>query len=641
MTDYKSLNDYETLLVQDRMTQLINNPLNDFSPTLDGLKNIHSHLFQDVYEWGGKVRGEDLTIQGKSFTPELTDSWISKNAATGVIEAEFAAKPLTETKLMESLEQDSKALSRLLDNQALGEKAIEQVIPKLSRMVGAINQLHPFWDGNGRAMKGFIEQTGRSFGINANTKDMSRDDWIRATALAKDGKTASLTKLMRANVTVMTKGQLLQDTKAEGINTPKPEETAGLLTPTKRSFFTNPFRRNIAEKAAPAPRVVPLSKDKRINEIIDKARALDIKTGRRSAEKAALQASILTAAKEGVPLLGTNADPALLREAATNKVLMGEVLSAQAAVDGINKIKGLIQNVENQNNSLAADQKEKLTPEQRFEQGAKDILDTEQNNLYMGGLAQSLAYTNKYFRTFYTAFKITEHILKGQNVETQMTDEQIQSAVKDMSKIQKAERYTRETASELYQYPDKAIKEIATLRAQQGFKTSDIERIIDKSPKMLGAVKPFRKGLLGKQDEMALKRAQARFRNAISEQSKITDVAVNKVKQTQAAIVEGLSTTIEKPTRDLDKLIAKEQSKESTLKALPKSVDKDRIVKETKYLKTKLNDQTKIFGQSIPGVSDKKMAQFKAINKSIGKVQALAQGKAISKTLNNNKPLSL
>jgi cell filamentation protein len=90
------------------------------------LLDIHGYLFQDLYEWAGKVRTVNISKQGKPFFPVTSfvagfayiDGLIDKYRDSG---ADMTALP--------------KQLATILDS---------------------VNYLHPFREGNGRTQREFI-----------------------------------------------------------------------------------------------------------------------------------------------------------------------------------------------------------------------------------------------------------------------------------------------------------------------------------------------------------------------------------------------------------------------------------------------------------------------------------------------------
>lgn len=651
------------------MSELIANPVEGFSPDMQGLKGLHEYLFQDIYQTAGRVRGESVNLFGKPFTPELPSGWVKaeqKNGQTEVV-ARFSAKPLTDSR-NESLANGSKALSALLTKGSFGEAAHRDMIPVLSKMIGDINHIHPFWDGNGRAMKAFIEQTSRAFGLNANTRKMTRDQWIRASSLAKDGKSASLTKLLKTTTTVMSKEELIHDTyKAESLSVDtknKVESSEGLKTPTTRSLFSKLFRRNQNKSVVKAHVVEPqtelapskptldksvkvedflppeglkakvsrIGSSSEIDSIIQNARTVKAKRGDKLPEIGKLQDSILDAAKKDIPLLGSKADPALIAEMGQNKILMGEVLAAQGAVDQIGEIKSLMSKVE------AAKAEKPLTPEQELDSKMQNLKNSASSSKYASGLADNLAAMNPQFaRGYYASKRITTNLIEAVKVKTEVSPEQMKQAVKVLDTVQKAEARTLDAAKGLFKNPEGAITKLAKLKTEQGLNTDQVNNMVKTKPETLGELKAFPKSA----DDMAKKRAVAKVRQAIESQDNIVGKAVSDFKAEQSRVIEGLKASVKTPSSDLEKNIEKVQTSVQKLKALPDGAAKARVHKEATRFTDSLNEKTQIFGQAIPGVSDQAMLKVNALNQQAADVKGATIAKTQTKNLNIGKGLGI
>jgi len=66
--DEKVLLAYESLKVSKRLEELYSNPIKITDS--NALMEIHKYLFQDVYEWAGKIRTVNISKDGKPFFEE-------------------------------------------------------------------------------------------------------------------------------------------------------------------------------------------------------------------------------------------------------------------------------------------------------------------------------------------------------------------------------------------------------------------------------------------------------------------------------------------------------------------------------------------------------------------------------------------
>jgi len=117
----------EQELSSARYFEIVKRPIpGDFS--LKHLQAIHKYLFQDIYDWAGEIRTVDIS-KGTIF------------CLTQFIEIEF-------NKVQEWIIQNNYLLD--VDDKVVMSK-------RLAYLIGEINMIHPFREGNGRAQRVFIE----------------------------------------------------------------------------------------------------------------------------------------------------------------------------------------------------------------------------------------------------------------------------------------------------------------------------------------------------------------------------------------------------------------------------------------------------------------------------------------------------
>ena len=125
--DKEELFKVEQELSSARYFEISQRPIpGDFS--LEHLCAIHRYLFQDIYEWAGQIRTVDIS-KGTIF------------CLTQFIEIEF--KRVHEWIIHNNYLKD-------VDNKT-------EMAEKLAYLIGEINMIHPFREGNGRAQRVFIE----------------------------------------------------------------------------------------------------------------------------------------------------------------------------------------------------------------------------------------------------------------------------------------------------------------------------------------------------------------------------------------------------------------------------------------------------------------------------------------------------
>ncbi|MFC3121398.1 Fic/DOC family protein [Agaribacter flavus] len=121
--------------------------LSDFS--LDHLKHLHHHLFQDLYEWAGIVRDVDISKGDTRFC-----TWTR-------------------------IEPEAKKLFHTIPGLAHHE-SYDELIEKVSDLFCEMNILHPFREGNGRVQRFFFEELLFTLGYDVTWPNISQQDWIDA-----------------------------------------------------------------------------------------------------------------------------------------------------------------------------------------------------------------------------------------------------------------------------------------------------------------------------------------------------------------------------------------------------------------------------------------------------------------------------
>ena len=111
---------------------------------VEALFAIHRHLFQDIYAWAGKRRTVEISKDGKQFFPTTRFD-----------------KAIT---FINSL---------ITEYFASDKKDKEKLSNKLAEILDAVNFLHPFREGNGRAQREFLRLLALEKGwlLNLNPPD--------------------------------------------------------------------------------------------------------------------------------------------------------------------------------------------------------------------------------------------------------------------------------------------------------------------------------------------------------------------------------------------------------------------------------------------------------------------------------------
>src|SRR5699024_8048248 len=126
ITDEDELREAEYQITGARQVELVVNPTPGFDR--DHLRELHHHLFQDVYDWAGDFREVGVAKQGVEF------------ARVDQIE-EFVVQA-----------EEIYASSRWAELDA------DQTADQLGKIYGWLNTGHPFREGNGRTMAVVMQQ---------------------------------------------------------------------------------------------------------------------------------------------------------------------------------------------------------------------------------------------------------------------------------------------------------------------------------------------------------------------------------------------------------------------------------------------------------------------------------------------------
>lgn len=134
ITDAAELARAEAELTALRLIELRTDPpAGDFD--LAHLQAIHRHIFRDVYDWAGELRTVSIGKGHLFCLPQHLES--------------FAAD----------------VFGRLHREDLLRGLDVDAFVTGLAELLGDINALHPFREGNGRTQRAFLSQLARDAGF--------------------------------------------------------------------------------------------------------------------------------------------------------------------------------------------------------------------------------------------------------------------------------------------------------------------------------------------------------------------------------------------------------------------------------------------------------------------------------------------
>lgn len=153
ITDISALDAAERRFVTQRTREGI--PTGSFD--LHHLGAIHRHLFQDLYDWAGEVRTVEISKSGHQFQFRQFIETGMADVHSRLVKAEFL---------------------RGLDAPAFAAAA--------GKIMGDVNYVHPFREGNGRAQLFFLEQLAARAGHPIDLTRIDPARWLEASQAAHD-----------------------------------------------------------------------------------------------------------------------------------------------------------------------------------------------------------------------------------------------------------------------------------------------------------------------------------------------------------------------------------------------------------------------------------------------------------------------
>jgi len=159
------LREAEIEVTQEAATRWEQSPLCD-TFDFEHYKQIHYHLFHDLYDWAGKIREADISKKGTRFCPH------------GSIE-----------------DRAKKIFTRLKKLNYFKFLPVNKFIEKFVDFYISTNDLHPFREGNGRTQRLFLAQLARNAGYQLDFADVDVDELMIATILSAQGVSDGLFRI--------------------------------------------------------------------------------------------------------------------------------------------------------------------------------------------------------------------------------------------------------------------------------------------------------------------------------------------------------------------------------------------------------------------------------------------------------------
>ena len=171
IADEKILEKQERNLSWFRSIELKQKPINGKFDLLH-LQKIHRHLFQDIYAWAGKIRTVDISKGNSRFcNHRLIQSYCTKIA------------------------------HELKKQDFLSNLSLPEFCHQAAYFLGEYNAVHPFREGNGRAIREMLEQLAQQNGYSFHWENMTQDAMIEASEISTvKGDNTLLEIMLRKNI---------------------------------------------------------------------------------------------------------------------------------------------------------------------------------------------------------------------------------------------------------------------------------------------------------------------------------------------------------------------------------------------------------------------------------------------------------
>jgi cell filamentation protein len=132
------------------------------------LRAIHRHLFQDVYDWAGQVRAVEINKGGQQFQ-------FRQYIETGMADIH---RRLVQARFLTGLQP--------------AEFAREAGV-----VMGDVNYVHPFREGNGRTQAQYLKQLAEQAGHSIDLRLINRTAWVEASKTSFAGDYTQMVDVIR------------------------------------------------------------------------------------------------------------------------------------------------------------------------------------------------------------------------------------------------------------------------------------------------------------------------------------------------------------------------------------------------------------------------------------------------------------
>lgn len=142
--DAELLKEYETGIVGLKLTSLMKNK-RAYPFTEEGFKQIHKYLFDEIYDFAGEYRLENILKENFRFSE------------------------------YQYIEENMPLIIKKIDIEKMKQMDYDTLCKNLSEIMTDLNVLHPFREGNGRTIREFVREMAFECGYEVNFSNVDYD----------------------------------------------------------------------------------------------------------------------------------------------------------------------------------------------------------------------------------------------------------------------------------------------------------------------------------------------------------------------------------------------------------------------------------------------------------------------------------
>jgi cell filamentation protein len=144
-------------------------PRGDFD--LAHLRAIHRHLFQDIFDWAGEVRTVEISKAGNQFQ-------LCRYIEIGMADVH----------------------RRIVSSGYLRGLPVKAFAGEAGRILGDVNYVHPFREGNGRTQLQYLKQLAERAGHRLDLRRLKPESWLVASREAHQARYHALAEAIAAAI---------------------------------------------------------------------------------------------------------------------------------------------------------------------------------------------------------------------------------------------------------------------------------------------------------------------------------------------------------------------------------------------------------------------------------------------------------